>query len=61
MENTGTRLPAEIAGEISQLRGLITTDAWWRGELAGPSGVYISDDASDGIEEMANSEDPETP
>ena len=55
------RHPTADGDRWGDLAGLITTDSWWRGELAEQSGVYISDDASDWIEELANGEDPETP
>lgn len=60
IENNGDAVPAEIVAEVTAAGGAITSDAWWVGQ-SGPSGFYISDEAADWIEAIANDEDPETP
>ncbi len=60
IENNGDALPAEIVADVTWAGGSITSDAWWVGQT-GPTGFFISDEATDWIEEIANNEDPETP
>lgn len=60
IENNGDALPAHIVAEVAAAGGSITSDAWWVGQ-SGPSGFFISDEAADWIEEIANGEDPDTP
>jgi hypothetical protein len=49
-ENNGATIPPEIATEISEAGGSVTSDA---------SGVRLSDGATDWIEAVANGETPE--
>lgn len=56
--NNGDVVPPELVEEITQAGGTITSDAWWVGQ-SGPSGFYISDEATDWIDEIANGETPE--
>jgi hypothetical protein len=60
IENNGEAVPAEIVADVRWAGGSITSDAWWVGEN-GPAGFFISDEAADWVEEIANEEDPETP
>lgn len=59
IENNGVAVPPELVAEISAVGGSVSSDAWWVGE-SGPSGFFISDEAIDWIEEVANGEDPAT-
>lgn len=57
--NNGDVVPPELVEEIAHAGGTITTsDAWWVGR-SGPTGFYLSDEAIDWIDEMANGETPE--
>ncbi|MBN9141455.1 MAG: hypothetical protein J0H23_11575 [Micrococcales bacterium] len=60
IENNGDAVPPEIVAEITAAGGSVASDAWWVGQT-GPSGFFISDEAADWIEAIANDEDPETP
>lgn len=53
--NNGDALTPEVVADISRAGGLIATDSWWMGER-GPDGVFLSDAATDWIEERANGE-----
>jgi len=57
IEHNGETLPAKIVSEITAVGGSITSDAWWSGQV-GPSGFFISDEAADWIEAIANDESP---
>jgi hypothetical protein len=47
-----------VANEIIALTGQVPADVWWVGEgTAG--GFYLSDEASDWVEAVANGETPE--
>lgn len=60
IENNGDVVSPEVVAEITQVGGVITADAWWVGE-SGPSGFYLSDEAVDWVEAVANGEVPERP
>ncbi|MFK4298270.1 hypothetical protein ABH924_003438 [Arthrobacter sp. GAS37] len=60
IENNGDAVSSDVVAEITQVGGVITSDAWWVGE-SGPSGLYLSDEAVDWIEAVANGEVPERP
>ncbi len=55
ISNNGTALTPEVVADISRAGGLIASDSWWMGER-GPDGVFLSDAATDWIEERANAE-----
>ena len=56
--HNGEALPASVIQEITRAGGSVTSDAWWVGEND-PTGFYLSDAATDWIEEVANGETPE--
>lgn len=58
METNGDEVPADLVEEITEAGGIISTDAWWVGQ-SGPAGLYLSDEANDWIDEVANGETPE--
>ena len=58
MENNGDEVSADLVEEITGAGGLISADAWWVGQ-GGPAGLYLSDEANDWIDEVANGETPE--
>jgi hypothetical protein len=60
IENNGDAVPPEIVAEITAAGGSINSDSWWVGQ-SGPSGFYISDEAADWIEAVANGETPDEP
>lgn len=55
--NNGDVVPDRLVEEIAGVGGPITTDAWWVGQT-GPAGFYLSDEAIDWIDEVANGETP---
>lgn len=57
MANNGDAVPAAVVDEITRAGGAVATDAWWVGQN-GPAGFYLSDEAIDWIEEVANGETP---
>ncbi|MCG6568487.1 hypothetical protein [Tessaracoccus sp. ZS01] len=58
MENNGDQVPTDLVEEITEAGGIVSTDAWWVGQ-SGPAGLYLSDEANDWIDEVANGETPE--
>jgi hypothetical protein len=56
--NNGDAVPASVAEEIARAGGLVASDARWI-RRKGPTGFYLSDEAIDWIEEVANGEMPE--
>lgn len=56
--NNGDAVPVSVTEEITRAGGLVATDAWWVGEIE-PTGFWLSDEAVDWIEEVANGEMPE--
>ena len=58
IENNGDAVPAEVVAEIASVGGSVASYAWWVGQ-SGPSGLYLSDAATDWIEAVANGEVPE--
>jgi hypothetical protein len=56
--NNGDAVPASVVEEITGAGGLVATDAWSFGQN-GPTGFYLSDEAVDWIDEVANGETPE--
>ncbi|RFA15595.1 hypothetical protein B7R22_06495 [Subtercola boreus] len=57
MANNGDALPSHLVEQITAAGGVVTSDAWWVGE-SGPNGFFLSDRATDWIEEAANGEHP---
>ena len=57
--NNGDAVPASVTEEITRAGGSVATDAWWV-DQNGPKGFYLSDEAVDWIEEVANGEIPES-
>lgn len=55
--NNGDVVPPELVEEIARAGGDVTPDTWWVGEN-GPEGFYLSDEAIDWIDEVANGETP---
>lgn len=53
--NNGDAVSADVMSQIAAAGGLSTHDARWVRE-SGPSGVYLSDEATDWIEAIANGE-----
>jgi hypothetical protein len=56
--NNGDAVPVSVTEEIARAGGFVATDAWWVGQN-GPAGFYLSDDAVDWIEQVANRETPQ--
>ena len=56
--NNGDVVPPDLVVEIAQAGGVTTTDAWWVGH-SGPTGFFLSDEAIDWIDEVANGEAPD--
>jgi hypothetical protein len=56
--NNGDAVPSAVTEEIARAGGSVAADAWWVGQT-GPDGCYLSDEAVDWIEEVANGELPE--
>ena len=59
IENNGDAVPGEVLAEIIDAGGEPTSEAGWAGER-GPDGDYLSDEANDWIEAVANGERPGT-
>lgn len=53
--NNGDVVPATIVSEITDAGGGPAADAWWAGEPEA-DGMYLTDAATDWIEEAANGE-----
>lgn len=53
--NNGDAVPGAVVSEIEAVAGIGASGAWWIG-ASGPDGVYLSDRATDWIEETANGE-----
>ena len=59
--NNGDALSASVIEEITRAGGSVTTtNAWWVGQH-GPAGFYLSDEAVDWVEAVANGEVPQAP
>ena len=56
--NNGDVVPDSVVEEITRAGGLVAADAWWVGQN-GPTGLYLSDEAVDWIDEVANGETPQ--
>ena len=56
--NNGDTLTASVIEEITRAGGSVRTNAWWVGQ-DGPTGFYLSDEAVDWVETVANGEVPE--
>ncbi|MHA7189156.1 cupin domain-containing protein [Arthrobacter sp. MDT2-16] len=54
--HNGEALTPEVVADISSAGGLVAADSWWMGER-GPDGMFLSDAATDWIEERANTEE----
>jgi len=57
IDNNGDVVPSDLVEEIALAGGEVNSDAWWIGER-GPTGFYLSDEAIDWIDEVANGETP---
>ena len=55
--NNGDVVPEWVIDEISRAGGRVGSATWWVGQN-GPDGLYLSDEAVDWIEEVANRETP---
>jgi hypothetical protein len=53
--NNGDVVAGAVLNEIASAGGVVESGAWWIGE-GGPEGLYLSDRATDWIEETANRE-----
>ena len=58
IDNNGDVVPPELVVEIARAGGDIKTDAWWVGQRDA-TGFFLSDEAIDWIDEVANVETPE--
>jgi hypothetical protein len=56
--NNGDEVPTSVVEDITRAGGSVATDAWWVSHT-GPTGVYLSDEAVDWIEAVANGEMPQ--
>ena len=56
--NNGDAVPVLVTEDIARAGGLVPTDAWWVGQN-GPAGFYLSYEAVDWIEHVANRETPQ--
>lgn len=57
IDNNGDVVPPDLVEEIARAGGVITSEAWWVGPN-GPDGLFLSDEAIDWIDEIANGETP---
>jgi len=55
IEHNGEALSGDMVAEVVYAGGPVASDAWWSHQ-DGPTGFYISDEAVDWIEELANGE-----
>jgi len=55
--NNGDAVPARVISSVTDAGGVVSADAWWVGQ-SGPTGFYLSDEAIDWIEAVANGETP---
>jgi hypothetical protein len=53
--HNGEAMPPEVMDKIAAAGGSATSSAWWVGE-SGPDGFFLSDEAVDWIETIANDE-----
>ena len=53
--HNGEALPEDVLSKIIAAGGTLASDAWWIGE-EGADGIYLSDEAVDWIETVANDE-----
>jgi hypothetical protein len=60
IQNNGDVVPPKILAEIAEAGGSVNPADWWVGQI-GPTGFFISEEAIDWIEEMANDESPSNP
>lgn len=58
IDNNGDVVPPALVDEIAGAGGVVSADAWWVGESR-PTGLLVSDEAIDWIDEVANGETPE--
>ena len=56
--NNGDVVPPDLVEEIARAGGVIRADAWWIGQ-SDSTGFFLSDEAIDWIDEVANGETPE--
>ncbi len=56
--NNGDVVPPDLVEEIARAGGVIRPDAWWVGQ-SDTTGFFLSDEAIDWIDEVANGETPE--
>ena len=57
IDNNGDVVPPDLVEEIARAGGVITSEAWWVGPN-GTDGLFLSDEAIDWIDEIANGETP---
>jgi hypothetical protein len=57
IEHNGEEIPSSVLSEITEVAGAMSSGTSWIGENS-PSGVLLSDEAVDWIEEVANNENP---
>ena len=55
LANNGDAVSAEVLSQIKAAGGVVTSEEWWVGE-SGPTGFYLSDEATDWIAATANGE-----
>jgi hypothetical protein len=60
IRNNGDAVQSKIVEAIERAGGKVTPDAWWVSQY-GPDGLYLSDDAVDWVEAVANDEEPDPP
>ena len=53
--HNGEAVPEHILGHIEAAGGAVASDSWWIGQR-GPDGFYLSDEATDWVEAIANGE-----
>jgi hypothetical protein len=58
--HNGDAVSADVLSRITAAGGVVTSDAWWVGQ-SGPDGFYLSDEATDWIEAVANGETTDDP
>jgi hypothetical protein len=56
--HNGEAVPAHILSRIEAAGATVTSDASWVGH-SGPDGLFLSDDATDWVEAVANDETPD--
>lgn len=60
IEHPGAPLPAAVIEEIAVAGGIVTSDAWWVGQSAGPTGFYLSPAAEEWLESLPDTAGSDT-